>query len=198
MQRAVAFRLALRFKHFIGDFRLRLPVPFLRPDAAQDEMFLQSQNRITQRPGIGFRLGAIGTRIVRGGMGADAIGHIFDQRRAEIAACPFHRPARHGINGEIIIAVDPECGNAEAQPACRKGAGTTARNALKGGNGPLIVDDIENDRGLVGGGEDQRGVEIRLRRRTVANPRSRDFRIAFDGRGHRPANRLHILRGEVA
>ncbi|MNY17679.1 hypothetical protein D3C86_1510100 [compost metagenome] len=62
----------------------------------------------------------------------------------------------------------------------------------------MVIDDVEDDRRLIGGGKDHCRVKIRLRRRTVADPGGRDFRIALDGRGHRPADGLHILRGEIA
>ncbi len=71
-------------------------------------------------------------------------------------------------------------------------------DTLEGRDSPLIVDDVENDGRLVGGGEDQRGMEVRLGRRAVADPAGGDPGIVLDGGRHRPADRLDILRGEVA
>ena len=38
----------------VEDLRLGLLVALLRPDAAQDQMVLQPDHRIAERPGVGF------------------------------------------------------------------------------------------------------------------------------------------------
>ena len=58
VQRAVAFRFPLRRHDRVHDLRFRLPVAFLRPDAAQRQVVLQPDHRVTERPGIGFGLRA--------------------------------------------------------------------------------------------------------------------------------------------
>lgn len=131
-------------------------------------------------------------------MPAGAIGHIFHDGRAEIAPRAFDRPFRHRMDGQIVIAIDAQRRNAEAVAPRRKSAGTAARNALKGGNSPLVVDDVHHHRGLVGRGEDQCGVEIAFRRRAVTDPCGGNLRVVADGRCHRPADGLRILRRQIA
>ncbi len=197
MQGAVLLGLLLGGDHRIRDFRFRLLVALLRPGAAHDEVVLQPDDRVSERPDIGFRLGAVGGRVVGRGMSADPVGHVLDQRRAEIAACALRRPFGDRMDGQIIVAVDPQGRNAEAEAAGRECAGAAPGDALKRRDRPLIVDDIEDDRRLVGRGEDQRGVEVALRRRAVADPADGDLRVVLDGRSHRPADGLDVLRRQV-
>ena len=198
MQRAVALGLLLDRDDGRQDLGLGLLVALLGPRAATDQVALQPQHRIAQRPGVGLRLRPVGRGIVRGGMGADAIGHVLDQGRPEIAARPLDRPFRHGMDGEIVVAVDPQRRDAEAQAARREGARAAAGDALEGRDRPLVVDDVEHDRRLVGRGEDEGGVEVRFGGRAVADPARRDPGVALHRRRHRPADRLDVLRGEVA
>ena len=73
-----------------------------------------------------------------------------------------------------------------------------ACDALIGGDRPLVVDHVEDDRRAVDGGEHERRVEIALRRRAFADPARGDVRIAGNRRGHRPADRVRILRAKIA
>ena len=198
MQRAEALGLLLRRDHRLQDLGLGLLVALLAPGADRDQMLLQPQQRVAERPAVRLLLGAIGGGVVRGRMRAGAVGDVFDQRRAEIAAGPLDRPLRHGIGGEVVVAVDAQGRNAETEAPRREGAGAAARDALEGRDRPLVVDDVEDDGGLVGRGEDERGVEIRFRRRAIADPGGGDLRVALDRRGHRPADGLDELRGEIA
>ena len=102
------------------------------------------------------------------------------------------------MDGKIVVAVDAQRRNAEAQAARGEGARAAAGDALEGRDRPLIVDDVEHDRRLVGRGEDQGGVEIRFGGRAVADPAGGDPRVALHRRRHRPADRLDELRGEIA
>src|SRR5690606_39149441 len=54
MQRAVSFGLFLGSDHRIGNLGFCLLVPFLRPHAAHDQMVLEPQYGIAERPGVGF------------------------------------------------------------------------------------------------------------------------------------------------
>ena len=96
-------------------------------------------------------------------MSADTIGDILDERGTEIAACPLDCPFRYGMNSKIVVAVDPERGDAETKTARSESAGAAAGDALEGRDRPLIVHDVEHHRSLVGGGENQarRGSPIR-------------------------------------
>ena len=68
----------------------------------------------------------------------------------------------------------------------------------KGRDRPLVVDDVENDRRLVGRGEDEGCVKIAFGGGAVADPAGGDPGVALDGRRHRPADGLDILGAEIA
>jgi len=83
-------------------------------------------------------------------MGADTVGDVFDQRRTEIAAGTFRCPAGDRMDREVVIAVDAERRNAETEAAGRKRPGATTGDTLEGRDRPLVVDDVEDNRRLVG------------------------------------------------
>ncbi len=198
MQGAVALRFLGGVENLGVDLGLHLTVALLAPCADADEVDFEPLDRIAQRPGGPLVLGAIFRRIVRGRVGAGAVGDPFDQRRAEIGAGPLDRPERGRVDRKIVVAVDAQRGNAEAVRARRESRALAPRYALIGGDRPLVVDDIENDRWAVDGGEHERRVEIALRRRAFADPARGDVRIAGNRRGHRPADCVGILRAEIA
>ena len=102
------------------------------------------------------------------------------------------------MDRQEIVAVDADAGDPIARTACGKGALLAAGIALKRGDGPLIVDNVENHRRLVNGSEQQCVVKIRLGAAAFANPPGRQMILAFDRRGHRPADRLGKLSRQVA
>src|SRR5690606_6878516 len=140
----------------------------------------------------------IGGRVVGGGVRADAVGHMLDEGGAKIAARALGRPFGDRVDRQIIVAVDAKCGNAETKPPRGERARTAPRYALEGGDRPLVVDDIEDDRGAVGRSEDKGRMEIALGGRAIAHPADGYLRVVADSRGHRPADRLDILGGEIA
>ena len=155
-------------------------------------------DRIAQRPGGPFVLGAVFRRIVRGRVRAGAVGHPFDEGRAEIGARPLGRPQRGRMDRKIIVAVDAQRRDGEAVRAGGEFGALAAGDPLIGRDRPLVVDDVENDRRPVDGGEHQRRMEVALRRRAFADPARGDAGIAGDRRGHRPADRVRILGAEIA
>src|SRR5262245_43397427 len=90
-------------------------------------------------------------------MGCCAIRDVLDEGRTQITPRPLGGPFRDRIDGRIIVAVDAQRGNTEAVSARRKCPRAAASNALKCGDGPLVVDDVEDDGGLVGRGKPERG-----------------------------------------
>ena len=70
-------------------------------------------------------------------------------------------PAGYCMDGEIVVAVTRSAGVLRPRPRGER-AGAPARDALKGGDRPLVVDDVKHDRRLVGGGEDERRVKVRF------------------------------------
>ena len=126
------------------------------------------------------------------------VGEVFNHRCAEARAGPLGGPLRRRINGEEVVAVDPQGGEAIAQPLQRESRCITGGDALEGRDRPLIVDDIENDRSLIGRGDGQGCVEVAFCRRAVANPAGRDLVLTLVAGGHRPAGGLRELRTEIA
>ena len=59
-------------------------------------------------------------------MGTDPIGDVFDNGGAEIATRAFNGPFGDGMDRKIVVAVDPECGNAEAETTGGKSTGAAA------------------------------------------------------------------------
>ena len=170
MQRAMTFGFLGGVQNLGVDLGLHLPVALLAPCADPNQVNLQPLDRIAERPGGPFVLGAIFRRIVRRRVGAGAVGHPFDQRRAEIGARSFGRPERDCVNRKIVVAVDAQGGNAEAVGASGESGALTPRDPLIGRDRPLIVDHVENDRRPVDGGEHERRMEIAFRGRSFADP----------------------------
>ena len=102
------------------------------------------------------------------------------------------------IHGEEVVAVDAQRRDAAADAARGERRPLAAGDPLERRDRPLVVDDVEDHRRPIDGGERQRVVEVGLGRRAVADPRRRDARVALDRRRHRPADGLDELRGEVA
>src|SRR6202030_2189233 len=82
--------------------------------------------------------------------------------------------------------------------ALREGLVLTPGETLEGGDRPLVVDQVENHRRLVHGGKSHRVVEVGFGARALADPARGNPVFALDGRGHRPADCLGKLRGQVA
>ena len=170
MQSAVALRLLGGVENLGVDLGLHLTVALLAPRPDADKVGFEPLDRIAERPGGPFVLGAIFRRIVRSRMGPGAVGDPFDEGRAQIGARALDRPQRRGVDRKIVVAVDAQRGNAEAMGASRESGALAACDALIGGDRPLVVDHVENDRRAVDGGEHERRVEIALRRRAFADP----------------------------
>ena len=142
--------------------------------------------------------GAVAARIVAGRMRRHAIGEMLDQRRAVIGAGPLRRPAGHRVDGEEIVAVDADAGEAEADRARGEGRLLAAGDALARRDRPLVVDEVEDDRRVIDRGEGQGVMEVAFGRGALADPGGGDPAVALVGGRHRPADRLRKLRAEIA
>ena len=105
--------------------------------------------------------------------GAGAVGDPLDQRRPEVAARALGGPARRRVDGEEVVAVDAQRGDAAADAARREGGRLAAGDRLEGRDRPLVVDDVEDHRRAVDVGEGERGVEVGLGGGAVADPAPR-------------------------
>ena len=197
-ERAQLLQFLLGGADLLAELGLQRRVALLVPFAEPDQMLLQPRDRIAERPGLAGVLGPVGGRIVRGRMALGAIGEELDQGRAQIGARPVGRPAGRGIDGERVIAVHPEAGNAIADRARREGGEIAAGDAAEAGDRPLVVDDVEDHRRAIDAGEGDGVVEIALGGRAVADPAGGDPAVALDRARHRPADRLRILGAEIA
>ncbi len=126
------------------------------------------------------------------------VGDPFDEGRPEPAPRALGGPAGRREHREEVVAVHAQRRDAVADAARGEGGGLAARDALERRDRPLVVDDVEDDRRPIDGGEGERVVEIGLRGRAVADPRRGDARVALDRRRHRPAHGLDVLRAEIA
>src|SRR5207244_2748532 len=121
-----------------------------------------------------------------------------DQRRAVIGAGALGCPAGYGVDGEGVVAVNPDAGEAVADGARREGRLLAAGDALARRYRPLVIDEVEDDRRVIDGAEDQGMVEVALGRGAFADPGRGDAAVTLIGRGHRPADRLRVLVAEIA
>ncbi len=106
---------------------------------------------------------------MRGG----AIGDELDQRRAGALARALGGPLGRGVHGEEVVAVDAQPRDAVARAARRERALLAAGEALEGRDRPLVVDHVEQHRGAVHRGEQQRVVEVGLGAASPRRSRSR-------------------------
>ena len=131
-------------------------------------------------------------------MRAAAVGDPFDQRRPQVAARPLDGPLRGRVHRQKVVAIDAQRRDAAAHAARGEGGSLSAGQRLKGRDGPLVVDDVEDDGRAVNMGKRQRRVKVGFGGRAVANPGRCYFAVALDCRGHAPAHGLDELRGEIA
>src|SRR5882757_3113147 len=139
------------------------PVAFFGPFAESNQVSLEPLDGVTEGPMLLVVFRAVARRIIAGRMRRGTIGHQLDQCRSRAGARSFGRPLRHRIDGEKIVAVDADAGNAVTRAAGREGALLPAGVALEGRYRPLIVDHIEKDRRLVYGSKQQGVMKIRFR-----------------------------------
>ena len=142
--------------------------------------------------------GAVAAGVVGGRVRGTAVGEQLDHGRALVGAGAFLGPLGRGPDGEEVIAVDAQGRQAIADGLGGEGGLQPAGNALEGADGPLVVDDVEDDRRAVDGGEGQGVVEVALGRGAVADPGDGDLVVALVGAGHGPADGLGHLGAQIA
>src|SRR5271156_4441539 len=101
-------------RHQRFEFRRQRLVARFRPLPEPDQVLLEPQNGIAQRPVLMIVLGSIARGVVAGGMRGAAIGDQLNQRGAGAGTSPFGRPLRDGMNREKVVAVDANARNAVA------------------------------------------------------------------------------------
>jgi len=126
------------------------------------------------------------------------IRHVLDQGGPAALARALRGPLCHRVHRQEIVAVDANPRHAVTGAALREGLVLTPGETLEGGDRPLVVDQVENHRRLVHGSEGHRVVEVRFGARALPDPGGGNPVFALDGCGHRPADCLGKLRGEIA
>ena len=83
-------------------------------DAAAREVRLEPGDRVAQLPLLQLAGQPVAGRVVGGGVRAHPVGERLDEGRALALAGGGERGPGHGEDGEDVVAVDPDAGEAEA------------------------------------------------------------------------------------
>src|SRR6476661_1990748 len=159
--------------------------------AVAAQVDLEPLDRVLELPVLELVVEAVARRVVGRGVRTHAIGVRLDERRAVALPGPLQRGLRDGVRRQHVVAVDADPREAEAQrPLVERDAGL-ALDRL--GDGPLVVLAEEHDGRVVGRGEDERLVDVALRRRTVAEVGDHG-RVAVGVAGADDAVALHAHR----
>ena len=197
-QRAVALGLFLRGGNLGLHLLLRGLMLGFGPGTQDNQVLFKPGDRVAQRKASGIAGRSVFGRVVRSRVGAGAVGDPLDQCRPQVRARPLQCPLGSRVDRQKVIAIDPQRSNTAANAACRKSGAFTASDRLKSGDGPLVVDHVQNHRRAVNVGEGQSGMKVGFCRGAVANPARRHLGVALDGRSHGPADGLNHLCCQVA
>src|SRR3954463_4641083 len=99
MERPVRLGLLLGGDHLVQDLRLALLVALIGPDAAADQVVLEPEDRVPERPGVGLRFRPVGRWVVGGRVRPGPVGDVLDERRPEIAPGALDRPFGDRVHG---------------------------------------------------------------------------------------------------
>ena len=137
----------------------------------------------------------VARRVVGGVVRAHAVGPGLDERRPLPRPRPRDRPRAGVVHREEVVAVDELAGDAVAG----RPRGEARRRGLlahRGGDGPAVVLEHEDDRRAAHAGEVERLVRVALRRGAVAEVRADDGVEALDAQPPRQADGVRDLRGQ--
>ena len=82
-------------------------------------------------------------------MGAATIGDVFDQGRAATLAGTLRRPLRNRVDCQQIVAINTHTGYTKTQSAGGQSPSFATGKTLERGNGPLVVNHVEDNGRLV-------------------------------------------------
>ena len=182
---------------FLGDFTVHCFLLLGRPLAQTDQMALQPQDRIAQRPLLALLRRAIAAGVIRGRMALGAVGKVLNQGWAQVRPRAVRCPLDPRIDRERIVAIDTQPGDAMAHGARGKCRALRSGEARMAGNRVLVVDHVDDHRRIIDCGKGHCGVEIALCAGAFADIAGGNPGIALDRRRHCPAHRLRALRREV-
>src|SRR5690606_17885056 len=138
----------------------------LAPHAGLGEVLAQADHRFTGPAVLDLGLVAVAGGVVGGGVVVQAVGHHFDDGAAFAAAGAFHGAAHALEHGDQVVAVHLQAVQAAGDALLGQGLGA-GLGVAGHGDGPAVVDHAQHQRGLVGAGGVERGVEVGLRRAAV-------------------------------
>ena len=191
-------RFALSGAHHFLDLGRQRRLLLIRPMTERDQVLLQPRDRVAQRPSRRLLGRPVAAGIVARRVALGPVGEKLDHAGPVVGAGALGGPTGRRVDGQEVVAVDPQRRQAVADRPRREGGLIAAGYALEGGDGPLVVDDVEDHRRAVDRGEGQGVVEVGLGGRPVADPGRRDASIVPIGGGHRPSHGLAVLGAEIA
>ncbi len=128
--------------------------------AVAGQVDLHPLDRVLELPALEVSREPVARRVVGRGVGAHPVGVGLHERRTLTLASALQRRLRDGVRREHVVAVDADAGEAEAEsPLVERDPGL-ALDRLR--DRPLVVLAEEDDRGVVGRGEDERLVDVAL------------------------------------
>src|SRR5215468_1422934 len=152
-QRSVRLGLLPAGRDVRFELLVQLRMALLGPLPERDQVLLETCDRISERPGPPFLLRAIARGIIARRVRRRAIGDVLDERGTGALPRALCRPLRDRVYRQEVVAIDADARNAVARAALREGAPLAPREALERGNGPLVVDQVQDHRRLVDGRE---------------------------------------------
>lgn len=130
LHRPVRVGFRKRCLDFTVDRFLQRLLTIVVPRTGRNEMLAQTVDRITQWEALGLVRRPIDRRVVRRRIRATTQRDPLDQGRTEIRASPLSRPTRGREDGEIVVPVDTDGGNAEPVSPVRERRGRPTRRNL--------------------------------------------------------------------
>ncbi len=164
--------------------------------AVAGEVGLHALDRVLELPGLEVLREPVAGRVVGRGVRAHPVGVRLDERGALAVAGPLQGGLGDGVRREHVVAVDPHAGEAEAERALVERDPGLPLDRL--GDRPLVVLAEEHDGGVVGGGEDERLVDVALAAGAVAEVGDdRGVAVGVAGADHAVALHAHRVAGGV-
>lgn len=117
VERARSHGLAPRCADFILESLQQRGMSSLIPFAEEDEVLLQSIDRVPERPIMELIARSVPRRIIARRVRTSPVTDVLDERRPVALSRPFGSPTRGRVDREEIIAIDTQTRETDARPA---------------------------------------------------------------------------------